>query len=201
MKPFDIIAGLPVYPRFPLSRNCYNSILIAALLHQPIIVRGHHHDVAEGLQLLADVSGFVNSLGNVHWSDIKRISRSHYARRFEETNLRIRMFSKRIEVSVPEGVYQILVERPSLQGVESVPLAWRLLGEGSEWKSQRPDDPIPVFPGQTIVISAEPPTSPCIDAKNFSKFHLWPVVRRQLTEARDRIAPLLRKVAAFSIRP
>ncbi len=196
MKSSDIISGLPVFPRFRISRTCHNSILIAALLNQPIIPVGHHHDVAEGLQLLDDLAGFVNSLGTVHWADMRGISRSHYARRLEGKILRVRMFTKRIEVCVPEGTNQILAECPWLQKAVSMPLAWRLLSDGSEWKFNRPDEPIPVLSGQKLEIVSEPSTTAFIDAKNVRKnYQLWPVVRRLLTEARDRIAPLLRRVS------
>ena len=52
MNPCDIIAGLPVIPRCGLSRSCRNDILIAALLHQPIVVMTHHLALAEGYDLL-----------------------------------------------------------------------------------------------------------------------------------------------------
>jgi hypothetical protein len=197
MKPSEIIRGLPVFPRFPLSGSCQNSILIAALLRQPIIAAGHHHDVAEGLQLLADLAGYINSLGTVHWSNMKRISRSHFARRLEGKILRVKMYAKHIEVCVPEGVNQILSESPWPKEVASMPLVWKLLSEGSEWKTHPPAELIPVRPGQKIEIVAELPTLPPIDARNIGKLRLWPIVRRQLTETRDRLAPVLKNVRLF----
>jgi len=201
MKPADIIGGLPVFPRFPLSGSCRNSILIAALLHQPIIAMGHHHDVAEGLHQFDDLAGFINSLGTVRWVDMKRISRAHYAQKLDGKDLLVRMFTRRIEVLVPERARQLLLERPLLRGAGSAPFAWRLLSEGSEWKVQRPDEPISVLSGQKIEIASEPPTASLVDARNIRKPRLWPVVRRQLTEARDRLAPVLRRVSAFSVKP
>lgn len=192
MNPSDIIGGLPVFPRFPLLGKCQNSILLAALLHQPIVAMGHHHDVAQGLQVLADISGFVNTLGRVHWTNMMQIARSHYAQRLNERIRLVRMFTRRIEIVVPEDTSQILVERPWLKGEKSKPLLWRLLSEGSEWKYQHPDEPIPVVPCQKIEIADELPISSFIDAKNFGNFHIWPVVRRQLTEARDRLAPFVK---------
>jgi hypothetical protein len=200
MKPADIIRGLPVFLRFRISKTCHNSILIAALLDQPIIPVGHHHDLADGLQLLADLAEFINSLGTVHWTDMKRISRSHYARRLDGKILRIRMYTKRIEVCVPEEVCQIWVERPWLGGAESTPLMWKYLDVGTTWKLHPKDEPIPVLPGQKIEIVSELPTSPFIDAKNVRNIHLWPVIRRQLTEARDRLPPVLRRLSTSSIK-
>lgn len=196
MRPSDIIGGLPVFNRFPLSGRCHNSILAAALLHQPIIARGHHSDVAGGLGLLADLSSFVNSLGTVHWADMERISRSHYARRIDGRDLYIRMFTRWIEVCVPEGTNQIWVERPEFWSGESMDLSWRVASKSLEWTAHRPDAPIPARPNERLEISIRFPTTRCIDAKDVRRFRLWPVVRRQLTEARDRMSPVLRR--AFS---
>jgi hypothetical protein len=200
MSPLDIIAGLPVFQRFPLSEDYQNTILIAALLRQPIIARGHHQDVSDGLQLLADVSGFVNSLGTVRWSDMKQISRSHYTQRFEGRILRVRMLTKRIEIVVPDGITNIVVERLKLQGTETSPTAWRRSDEGPEWKFHHPDGLIPVLPRQKIEIVDELPPSSFSDASAVDKFRLWPVVRRQLTEARDRMAPVKKRVTTFMAR-
>ena len=200
MQPGEIIGGLPIIPRFPLSGNCHNNILVAALLHQPIIPVGHHHDIADGLQLLADLSGFVNSLGKVRWANMQDISRSNYARRLEGEIIRVRMFTKRIEVCIPEGINQILVERPWLKGVDSLPVAWKPISDGSEWSLHLPGDPIHVLSCQKIEIVAEQPRLSVIDATSIRNFHVWPVVRRQLTEARDRLAPVLRRISTVQIK-
>ncbi len=200
MSPSDIIAGLPVFPRFALSEEYQNTILIAALLHQPIIIRGHHYDVSDGLQLLADISGFVNSLGTVTWSDMKGISRSHYIHSCEGKILRVRMLTKRIEILVPDGITNILVEWPMLQGAETSPPVWRGAGKDSEWNFHRTDGPIPVLPHQKIEIATELPASPLVDPNAVEKKYLWPVVRRHLTEARDRLAPVKKRVTTFLFR-
>ncbi len=196
MGPSDIIGGLPVFPRFPFSGSCYNSILIAALLHQPVIPMGHHHDIAEGPKLFADLSGFVNSLGNVLWTNMRQIARSHYAQRFDGRILRIRMFTRRIEVCVPEGVNEVLVDRSWLKVGKSEPVVWRTFGENSEWKHHHPDEPLSVLPGQKIEILTELPASPITGANSVRNFHLWPAMRRQLTEVRDRLTPVFRRISA-----
>jgi hypothetical protein len=196
-----MIKGLPVFPRFPLSKSCQNSILIAALLHQPIIAMGHHNDLAEGVEILSDLARFINSFGNVKWTDMKGISRAHYAQKQEGNLLWLRMYTKRIEIRVPEGTTEILAVRPWLRREETLPLAWKCLSNSSEWKVQPPDEPIPVLPGQTIEISNVLPASLFVDEKNVRNYHLWPIVRRQLTEARDRLAPILRRVRTYSSKP
>ena len=193
MRPSDIISGLPVFPRFRMAQTCKNSILVAALLHQPIIPVGHQHDIAEGLQLLADLSGYINSLGSVHWHDMKGVSRSNFSQRFDGKILRVRMFTKRIEIRIPEGIQQVFVEKMWTEGTECESLAWQVLGQKMEWSLLRPDETIPALSGQKIEIASLPPPSLCkIDIKYLKKRQLWPMVRRQLTEARDRVTPFLK---------
>jgi hypothetical protein len=195
MRPSDVIEGLTVFSRFRMSRTCQNSILVAALLHQPIIPVGHHYDVAEGLQLLDDLSGFINSLGPVHWANMNQISRSHYSRRYDGRILRVRVFTKRIEILIPEGINQVFVERSWPEGTEYEPLAWRVLGEKLEWNFQQPDESIPAQSGQIIEIRSVP-TFFLMDGETSRKLHLWPAIRRLLTEARDRIAPALSRFSS-----
>lgn len=201
MKPADIIAGLTVFPRFPLSSSCHNSILIASLLHQPIISVGHHTDLADGLQLLEELAGFTNSLGTVHWASMKRICRSHYARKVDGAILQVRMFTRCIEVCVPDGINKIWVEQPLLSGEESMSLKWRCLSVMSAWNSLSADEPIPVLSGQKIEILSKPLNDSLTGTKKERSLYPWPVVRRQITEARDRIAPIVGRVTAFFANP
>lgn len=193
VMPADIIAGLVVIPRFRISKTCQNSILVAALLGQPIIPVGHHHDLADGLELFSELAGFINSLGTVHWSDMKGICRAHYAQKVEGNILRIRMLTRRAEIRMPDGISHILVERPLWQQVECMPVAWKAKSDGSEWTYQLTDEPISVRPGKEIEISLKPPALPLFDQKAAPGLPFWPVARRQLTEARDRLAPVLRR--------
>lgn len=200
IRPAENIGGQAVLPRFPFPGNCHNSILIAAILGQPIIARGHHHDVADGLKALADLSSFVNSLGTVHWSDMKRIARSQYAHRLDGRALLVRMFTRRVEIGVPEGTSQIVVQRPWFQGAECMTFAWQVKGEGSGWKIHQYEEYIPVRPGQQIAILSERPIVPGVESTDVRTGHLWPFIRRQLTESRDRLAPALRRITAFSVK-
>lgn len=198
MRPADMICGLPVFPRFPFNSKCHNRILIAALLDQPIIARGHHQDFEQGLQLFADLSSFVNSLGSVQWADMERISRSHFARKVDGNTLLIRLFTKHIAIRIPDGINQILVERPWLGGTHPIPLAWKEVKGGLDWKSQKSSDPIRVVVGQEIEILAELPQTTSNDDGISNGVGVWPVMRRQLTEARDRLTPMMRRVAALA---
>jgi hypothetical protein len=193
MSPSDIIEGLTVFPRFPLSKSCHNSILIAALLHQPIIPVGHHQDVSAGLGILDDLSAFINSMGDINWANMTGISRSNFARMISGRTLQVKMFAKRIEVNVFEGIDSIRVERSWLEEVDSEPLTWRALEDSAEWKQHRLDEIIPVSPGQKIEIISNPTSCQAMNNSQVRKLRIWPMVRRQLTEVRDRVAPALNR--------
>ena len=190
MRPADIIAGLPVFPRFPISASCHNSILIAALLDQPIIAMGHHADVSGGLKILADLSEFVRSIGSVGWTDMKRISSSRYAWKLDGDIMRIKMYTRRIEVPIPDGVKWIEAECRLLAEAQGYFLAWKYISQEAPWKMHNQAEAIKVNPGNTVEIVAGYPKWPLGPSKSTRRIKLWPVLRRQITEARDRTAPL-----------
>ncbi len=187
----EIVADLPIIPRFRISSDCHTNILLAAFLNQPIIPVGHHEDVADGLGLLEDLAAFINSIGDVQWMDMKSIARSNFYTRQIGQTLHINMFSKMIQLKVPEGVAQLCIERPWLNGKD---------GEGlrcEENKTALPvnniyqGEPVPVKSGSELQIS-----SMCVnplDPHRTAAFriHPWVLVRRCLCEARDRVRPMV----------
>jgi hypothetical protein len=74
--PFEHIRGCPVLPRWGVSGDLRNTILLAAYLNQAIILRGHHQDLKNGPELLDELARFVNGLGSVAWSNMTEIVRS-----------------------------------------------------------------------------------------------------------------------------
>lgn len=192
MRPSEIIEGLPVVSRFPISKRCHKRILIATLLHQPIIPVGHHYDLADGLEILEDLAKFINSMGDVRWASMEQISRSHYARMFDQELLHIRMYTKRIQICVPEGIRNIKIDR-SLHGKHAT-LEWRVFNENAEWIPQQSNEPISVKSGKYIEITINRIRSSAGNIKIDRKIRCWPPIRRLLTEARDRLNPLLRRL-------
>ena len=110
--------------------------------------------------------------------------------------MHVRMFAKRIEVWIPDGINEIRIKRLWLG--ETVPevLTWRVLHESSEWNSNHSEETITVKPGQIIEVASDLVSSPVIDYVRGRTMCLWPMGRRQLTEARDRLGPILKQVSA-----
>jgi hypothetical protein len=194
MRPSDVIRGLPVLPRFRVTPHCQNSILLSVLLRQPIIAVGHHHDVADGLGLFADLASFINSLGDVQWASTASIARSHHSRLVDSDVLHVKMHTKRADIAVPEGIARIAVHRPWLEVGASEEL--RIAGATADLSidALATDATIPVQPRQHVSIISSAPPDPLATQTRRHGLRPWPVVRRLLTETRDRLAPKLRRV-------
>ena len=191
MRPCDIIRGLTVVPRFRISRDCHNFILAAAFLRQPIVPVGHHHDIAEGLEFLADLSRFANSLGAVRWGNMTSIIRSQYSRMLDGRVLRLRMHTKRAEIVVPDGVDRIAIERPWLVDEANKSLVLCGTGISSPLTGDDTENQFSVCPGQRIsIVSGRAPSAHTVHLRR-DRPRAWPIVRRLMTEARDRVAPML----------
>ena len=198
MRPVDSLFNLPVIPRFGISQNCENAILIAALLHQPIITVGHHQDLMDGLGILSDLSRFVNSLGQVQWRDLATISRSQYSHRIDGKTLHLKIFSQLIDLTIPEGVESIFIHRMSSEFCSNN-LNWFITFNGS-FKNLRSEYEVSFssLSGQKVRIVSDHLFKLNTNLRPHNSLKPWPVVRRFLTESRDRLSPLKRY---FTSRP
>jgi hypothetical protein len=194
MRPCDMIAELPVFQRFALSKTCQNNILISAFLHQPIIPRGHHIDVADGYQILNDAATFINGFGNVVWSDLKTIARSQYENMVEGNRLSIRMQSHRIEVSIPEDITILRVELPAPNAGRRMHISTPDVEGQVIWNCIESGVDIKVRPGATIAIQTDPRTRSGEKNGTVKARRIYPVVRRIMTETRDRLYPYFKRV-------
>jgi hypothetical protein len=74
--PSELIRGCPVLPRWGVTGDLKNTILLAAFLKQAIILRGHHQDLKDGPELLDQLARFINGLGSVAWLNMADMARS-----------------------------------------------------------------------------------------------------------------------------
>jgi hypothetical protein len=191
-EPAQLVAGLPVLRRYLLAKPL-DDLVFQAFLRQPLIVYGHHR---VGLDLLGAVARRINALGDVAWSSAETIARSNYATRREGSTLRVRAFSRRLHVGLPDGVQELVVELPASYGAaeplvlevvrrDGGPASTLGLGPG-----RRATEPLTVPPGDVeILIRPRAATDPY--AVPAPRRRAWPLVRRALTEARDRVLPFL----------
>jgi hypothetical protein len=192
-EPADLLTGgFPVFPRLPLA-GPPDELVLRSFLGQPVIAYAHHSDLADGLDVLADLAAFVNREEGVLWMSAASIARSNYRIRHEGTTLRVRLYARKIELSVPEGVEQVLVELPSSHGEperETTSLTSER-GSASFVVSRGVAGPFPVeSPGHaeislTRVDAVDPSCVPSPPRR------IRPILRRSATESRDRLAPLM----------
>jgi hypothetical protein len=189
----DVLAGSrPVHlvdDEFPLLlryhiRQDRNELPFRAFLGQPLIVYGHHDDLAKGPAILAETAAFIDDLGPVRWwSSLERIARSRFCLRQEESCLVVRPQTRLVEVAVnptfdaisvdlppdgPHGAVVVTIGRQSFNGPGPHPVA-----------------------GGMVTISVRHPSKEGPPMADVSRRPTpWPMVRRALTEARDRLAPI-----------
>jgi hypothetical protein len=187
-------AGLPVIPRFRLHSDCEINMLMAVFLGQPVIPVGHHEDVAGGLDLLAQLAGTLNSIGEVQWMNLKSIARSNFCTRRHGKVLHVKMFSRRIHLKVPPGINQLCVHRPWLNDGASEALELRPSAGNPALFSSYLGEPMATESCKDIEIHAIPADAIDPRAISLSRTPLWAILRRQMCEARDRLKPVYHRL-------
>lgn len=185
--------GFPVIPRFNFADQDRARAVLAHLFHQPIVMLGHHYDIADGPGVLSDWARWVSSFGNVEWTDLESIARSNFLARREGDTLYMRLCTRLARFRVPEGVRHVVADRPwwtpelvesvDMAGPEGRPEICRMNGSQTE--------PIRVREGDAVEIRCiRPPTPAPLKVGNFSR--IWPLARRLACEVRDRLQPVSR---------
>ncbi len=96
-EPAQLLAGgLPVLPRYPLTGHPLEDLVLRAFLDQPLVVFGHHWDLADDLDRVAEVAAFVDGLGPVRWASASELARSNFLTRRDGEVMRLRMFGGRL---------------------------------------------------------------------------------------------------------
>jgi hypothetical protein len=182
-QPADITeSGMPVLLRHPFADSRFSpaEAAIRVYLDQPLILYGHHDDLAEGLDVLAERSTAVNRLGPVQWGSMGEIAAANISQRLEGDLLRLRPHSRQITVDIPPEARQVVVEPP-----------WNAAGE----LVRTPNGAVPIGepfdipdPGP-LKLHLQRPDSVAPHAVPAPPKSPWPLVRRVAGETRDRLAP------------
>lgn len=179
--PSEWVEGCPVLPRWAFSGTTDMQLLTAAYLGQPLLLRGHHQDLRDGLEILRGFARAINALGEVRWCKLGEMSRLNYRQRIEGSVMHVQPLGLRIDVSVPVGVSELCIEPGGFDwrslDLDALPMErdgqrLRMATGGRERCSldaRRSDSVI------------EPPSR---DSATSTKL----LLRRALTEARDRLS-------------
>jgi hypothetical protein len=181
-QPADVTAsGLPVLLRHPLANAHFSpaELALRAYLDQPLILYGHHDDLADGLDVLAERSAAVNRLGPVRWGSMGELAAANVSHRLEGDLLRLRPYSRQVTGDVPPEARQAVVEPPWNADGELVHTPNGAVPVGEPFDISLP---LNLFLRRPDAVAAQdiptPPRSP------------WPLVRRLAGETRDRVAPV-----------
>ncbi len=188
----DLLGGLPVIPRIRMSPGWGTDVLLAAFLRQPIVLACHHWDLAAGYDLPWAFADLVNGLTGTRWASPSAIVNSSFKLLRTGELLHLKMYSRRVCVSVPDDVRMLAVYRHWIgQDEPGEPLAVSACGQlrFSAAAAPRVVGPISVTPGEMIEITS-PPKNP-VDYRRVRtpRPQCWPVVRKVFMEVRDRTAP------------
>jgi hypothetical protein len=191
-EPASLVAdGVPVLLRRGFD-DPEEDLALRAFLDQPLIVYGHHGDMKSGLDRLAHLAGVIQGLGDVEWMSPGEIAATGFATLHEGDTMRVRMFSRRALVPVPDGVRRLEVEVQPLESTAARDqLAWACNGCGA---GQSPAlEPIALPEGaagvEVRLVRSGAPDPPHIET---AQLPLRAVARRAVGEGRDRLAPLYR---------
>jgi hypothetical protein len=187
--------GLPIIPRFRMSSDCAQNAVFGALTGQPIVPVGHHQDLRGGLGLLEDIAQQINRLGAVEWCSLERMARTNFLSRESGKGMALTMYSRQIEVQVPAGVEELIIQRPWPQrdlGAETI----ELHSLGQPVRVLQTSEPT-VFrirsDGPTnVVVKVLPSTTLVPSDIKVPRVGPWACLRRILAEGRDRLQPILR---------
>jgi hypothetical protein len=163
-------------------RSDRDELLFRAFLGQPLIVYGHHDDLADGPSILAETAEFISDLGPVKWSSLDRIARSRFAVRHEGSCLVVRPQTRVVEVE-SRGIDAIAVELR-----DGDPTGDILVRTSRE--SFTGAGPHPITDGRVTIFIRHRSSGGAPPADILRPSSPWPMVRRALTETRDRLAPI-----------
>jgi hypothetical protein len=190
-EPSDLVAGgVPVVLRQHLD-GPRDDLVFRALLGQPLVLYGHHDDAAGGLDLLGEVAEQVNRLGPVRWCSMKAILRSNFSTRREGATLWVRPHVRRIRVELPGGIERVVIAAPDVVARDGKAVV--ASGDAEDPILVDLDRPNPAFAldlrdlaPQVLDIQVPEPNRVDHDEVPSPSWRPWPIVRRLLTEGRDR---------------
>jgi hypothetical protein len=182
--PAQFVDGCAVIPRIPLCSSAAD-IALTALLDHPLVLYGHHEDVAGGLEPLAEAAAIVNRLGDVTWASVGSIAMANHALRVADGRALVRPFARRARVELPAGIRDLSVEAPQ-DATDAAALVGWSFGDG---EIHPVGGVAPTREGVTeIRLHGRDDLEP--DAVSLPAWRPWPRMRRAVTEARDRSLPL-----------
>jgi hypothetical protein len=184
-------SGFPVFHRIGLSET---DVTLSAFLGHPVIVTTHHQDCVSNFARLESMANTINSIDSVRWMGIEDISKTNFVSKTQKGRLHIWPYSRHFIVPLSAEITEVEVCRSSYCGAFTIDLH-NYRREGIEAEVHN----VPArhrISNNTLEIFFPP--SNAIDYRQVESKSagMWPIVRRLLTEARDRTQPILSLASA-----
>ena len=192
--------GLPGIHRATFGTGEAN-LALARYLGHPLVLYGHHGDVRDGLDVLAEAAARIGSVdrGRTEWCSaaglVRRLSWSH---RIDGSTLVVTPASLRATVDVPAGIRTLVVTPPV---TARPPVAFSVLHEGGLARRLTPGARVALrtdasrrdAPGRVVVLTHLAPGRRAGVLPSVGR-RVAPIARRAVTESRDRLHPRLARV-------
>lgn len=183
----SFVDGCAVLPRFPLTCSAAETAL-RAFLGQPLVLYGHHDDLADGLEPLVEAAHNVNRLGDVEWMSLGAVAAGSYDIRVDGTTAIVRPWGRRLRVALPEGVTALVVEAPRMPDSDTALRGWRPAGAPGPPVSF--GSAVPIGGDRHVRLDLAQSWDADPWAVRAPAWRAWPAVRRAATETRDRLLPV-----------
>lgn len=188
-----IASGLPVIPRYPLSRNL-DDLVFRALLGQPLILYCHHDDLRTGAEPLRAAATRIAELGDVEWMSLASISKRNALCREQDDVATVTVYSRDVHIPRPTAA-TVRVEVPRAFGAGDVT---RLLVDGAIHEAPADGTASVVLSNarrrDDLRIQISAPGLVGAPTVGDWRPRAWPLARRAMTETRDRALPLIREL-------
>lgn len=185
--------GLPNISRQHL-RAPRDELRFRAFLGQPLVLYLHHDDLRDGPEVLADAARDVATYGAVRWMSVGDLAEMQSTTKVEGDIAYVRLFARRARVSVPDGVSRLVVELPGhdewshemlelshVDGVRPLEAPFR------EGRAE-----VELTGSREVLVALRHANGLTAGAVSSRIVRPWPLLRRLLTEGRDRLAPAMR---------
>ncbi len=188
-------AGLASIPRISMTRGWKSRVLLAGVLDQPIVLAGHQGNAANGMEQMAEYAELVHGIGGVTWATPAEILRSNYKQLRLGRALHVQICSRRIHLTIPDGVEELWIHRPWLDpgdgGEDLTVQCGRVPRSAVQPAGNGMCGPFPVKQMESLVVACSLKNG--VDFKTTAPppLSLKPIVRKILMEVRDRCSPLV----------
>ena len=175
-RPVEMVDGLPLVLRTHVDR--LDHLPFAAFLRQPLVVYGHHWDWPAGADDLARTAEEVERVSDVRWVGMDGVLQdgARVARNGSVAEVTLDARAGRIEL--PDGVDFASVDSSRLDAHDA------FIVDGAH---MQPGVPFPVSAGGVLTFELVALDAPSPGSVGRARTSPWPVVRRLLTESRDRL--------------